>query len=554
MFKNILKSLTIAAIYGAILVKGDSELININAAKDVTLQYTKEGVTRNGDSCKINFVNFGIKNDIINISVKKENKSSGTFNLKLGNLKNGNDGLNRPISGYTFTDKEIKDYIEIKQDNTEIEDFTVAATNDGYFSLTINNLASCNDITIKQSFKEPVIMATYLLYSNVKPTDINHSFNIAEFGPSSNNVPYDTIHWDMNSGLDAIREKCRIYIDYMGRNSSGSNHWVWYLSTDNVNGENCDNTTFFKTVKDSYVDYDVMDELFGDYYEGYVIKREGEDKGHMDGILVDQKYLIEIYQNECNEQNNDQVICTISSNKKLTFQEFQDEFVANCLNVIIDQDEEAEWNVNDEGVKAIFSSYSLNIVNKNRGALPTNESESVSYKEFKAANSSGIARFSVNLECKDGSYIGDKCRCSACPANCSKCLNESTCTACKEGSVLKDGSCVCEDGYMEDEEGVCTVAPIETALVDEITEPTETALVDEITEEETSDVIVEGDDEEIATDESEEESETIKSEEESEPVENEEIIDISELPKKKVITKYIMKPKTVRKCIVKNRY
>jgi len=548
-FKNILKNLTIATIYGALLVKGDSELINKNDANNVELQYTKEGVTRSGNNCNINFVNFGIKNDIINISVKKENERKGTFNLKLGNLKNGNEGLNRPSSGYTFDNTEIKNYIEINQNNTEIEDFTVVATNDGHFTLTINELTSCNDITIKQSFKEPVIMATYLLYSNVKPTDINHSFNTSEFGPSSNNVPYDTIHWDMNTGLDAIREKCRIYIDYMDRNNKGSDHWIWYLSTDNYNGENCDNKTFFKTVKDSYIDYEVMDELFDNYYEGYVIKREGEDKGHMDGILVNQKYLIEIYQNECNEQNNDQVICTISSNKKLTFQEFQDEFIDNCINFIIDQDEEAEWNVNNEGVKATFSNYSLNIVNKNRGALPKDENESISYKEFSAANTSGIARFSVNLECKDGSYIGDKCRCNACPANCSKCLNESTCTACKEGSVLKDGKCVCEDGYMEDEEGVCTVAPIiptETANI--IPEPTETALIDEITEEETSNPVIEENDEEIVTDVSEEESEPVESEEE--------IIDISEKPKKKVITKYkYMKAiKTVRKCYVKDRY
>jgi len=584
MFKNILKGLAIATIYGATIVKADSALINKNAANGVTLEYTKEGVLRKDNNCNVNFINFGIKNDIINISVQKEKNKNGSFNLKIGNLKNGNEGLNRPNSGYTFTNEEIKDYIKISQNDDKIDDFKIASATNGQFSLTVKNLTSCNGLTIKQTFKEPVIIATYLLYSNDKPKDINHSFNIAEFGPSSNNVPYDTLHWDMNTGLDDIREKCRIYIDYMDRNNVASNHWIWYLSTDSINGEKCDNAAFFKTVKKSYVDYDVMDELFGDYYEGYVIKREGEDKGHMDGILVNQKYLIEIYQNECNEQNKDQVICTISSNKKLTFQKFQDEFVANCLNVLINQDEEAEWKVNDEGVKAIFSRYALNIVNYNRGSLPKTENDSVSYKEFKAAHSSGIARFSVNLECNDGSYIGDKCRCNACPANCSKCLNENTCTKCNEGSVLVDGQCVCEIGYKKDNEGVCIVSPTETASI--IIDPTETAsiIIDPI---ETASIIIDPTDttstiigptetasiiidpteaasiinEPITTINEEEITETAltnesSSEEATETVEEDkdekETIDINEMPKKKVITKYIMKPvKTVRKCYVK---
>jgi len=455
MLNKFLKYLAVASVLGAAVIKGET----------VTLDYTKEGVLRKESQCNVNFVNFGIKNDITNLSVQKEQKS-GYFNLKISNLKNGNLGLNKSNFGYTFDNSELKKYIKISQNNVNIQNFDVTASNNGKFSLTIKNLNTCEGLTVKQTFKEPVAVATYLLYSNVKPGDntINQGYDQTEFGPSSNDVPYDTVHWDMNTGLDGAREKCRIYIEYKEMGTGGGNHWRWYLSTDNINGEKCDNTEFFKSVRSAYTDYDVMDELFGDHYEGYVIKREGGDIAHMDGILHNQNYLIEIYQDGCNEQNKDQVICTISSKEKLTFKQFEEEFVENCLSVIIDQDEEAKWKVNSSGASAIFSNYALNIVNNNRGALPNSEYGSISYKEFKGATSSGIARFSVSLDCGDGSYIGDKCRCNACPTNCSKCLNEFTCTECKEGSILVDGQCVCELGYKEDDEGMCTLEPITTTV------------------------------------------------------------------------------------------
>ncbi|OUM62757.1 hypothetical protein PIROE2DRAFT_10856, partial [Piromyces sp. E2] len=253
-----------------------------------------------------------------------------------------------------------------------------------------------------------------------------------------------------------------IYIDYNGREKTGGFHWIWYLSTDNINNKKCDNTAFYKAAKSSYIDYDQMEELFGDYYEGYVIKREGSDNGHMDGILVNQKYLIEIYQNGCSEQNKDQVICTISSNKKLSYSEFQKEFIDNCLSILIDQKEDPEWSIDASGLSAKFSQYSLNFENNNRGALPKSETETVSYKEFKAASSSGIARFNVNTQCGEGSFIGDKCRCNACPVNCASCLNGNTCTKCKEGSSLVDGKCVCSTGFIANEEDACIVEPVKT--------------------------------------------------------------------------------------------
>ncbi|ORX57954.1 hypothetical protein BCR36DRAFT_402294 [Piromyces finnis] len=469
MFKNILKFVALLSLSSVCFVNADSPLINENAAKNVSLEYTKDGVLRKEDQCFINFANFGIKNDIVNISVKKESNNDGSFNLRIGELKNGNEGLNNYKTGYRFTDGEIKDYVKIKQNNVEIKDFSVASVVDGKFSLLIKNLKSCDGLSIKQVYKTEALMATYLYYSNVSPLDINHAFDIAEFGPSSNNVPYDMIHWDMNTGLDRVREQCRIYIDYNRREQTGGNHWIWYLSTDNINGEKCDNTAFYKAAKSSYIDYEQMDELFGDYYEGYVIKREGSENGHMDGILVNQKYLIEIYQDGCSEQNKDQVICTISSNRKLGYEEFQKEFVDNCLDVIVDQKEKAEWSVNVNNITAKFSQYSINIENYNRGSLPKCESESVSYKEFKAAESSGIARFTVNMSCGEGTFIGDKCRCSACPVNCASCLDGKTCTKCKEGSTLIDGKCVCSKGFISNEEGVCVIEPT-TIIEEEVTE------------------------------------------------------------------------------------
>ncbi|ORY76493.1 hypothetical protein LY90DRAFT_698808 [Neocallimastix californiae] len=430
MFKNILKLFTLVAACSTV----------VNAA--ATLDYTKEGVLRKEDKCDINFVNFGIEADISGLKVKKENNSDGSFNLSIAELKNGNVGLRSNESGYTFDEnKETKDYVKITQSGNDLKDFEVKPASKGKFSLVVKNLKSCDGLSIKQTFKDDALMNTYLYYSNVTPEDINHPFNIVEFGPSSNDVPYDTLSWNMNTGLDAVREKCRIFIDFRETNNVGGFHWVWYVSTDTINADKCDNPTFYNIAKKSYASMEVMDELFGDHYNGYVIKREGKENGHMDGILVDQKYLIEIYQNGCDEQNKDQVICTISSNKKLTYKEFTEEFVKNCSSVIENPEEEVKWSVDENGVTAKFDTYSLNITNYNRGALPKNENESVSYKEFKAANSSGIARFNVCTKCGDGSYIGEKCKCEPCPENCTKCTDGKTCTECATGSELVDGKC-----------------------------------------------------------------------------------------------------------------
>jgi len=287
MFKNIFKLLTLFTVYSAV------------AKADVSLDYTKDGVLRKDNQCNINFVNFGINTDITGLNIKRQNNPNGTFNLLISELKNANAGINSSRTGYTFKDSEIKNYIKISQNGAAIKDFEATAAPHGRFSLFVKNLKSCEGLSIKQTFKEDVLINSYLYYSNVKPNGINHAFDIVEFGPSSNNVPYDTLAWNMNTGLDSAREKCGIFIDYHEFDYTGGAHWKWYLSTDNINTEKCDNPDFYAAVKDSYASLEVMDELFGDHYNGYVIKREGSDIGHMDGILVNQKYLIEIYQNGC---------------------------------------------------------------------------------------------------------------------------------------------------------------------------------------------------------------------------------------------------------------
>ncbi|ORX53410.1 hypothetical protein BCR36DRAFT_411186 [Piromyces finnis] len=479
MVKNFLKFFTLLTLYNACLVSAHFSLFKI-MNNGIELEYTKNGVLRKKDECNINFVNFGIDDDIDKISVNKEKpifSISSSFNLKISNLKNGNEGLNS--ENYKFNNNEINNYVRVYQNDNEISNFSTSEEEAGYFSLTIKDLKSCDGITIKQTFKSELAIATYLLYSNVKPDDINKTFDVSHFGPSSNNTPYAIVHWDMNSGLDNLREKCGIYIDYTNirDKTNGVYHWRWYLSTNNINGENCDNKEFYDIVKNSFnEDYDQMKELFGDFYEGYVLKREDAQYAHIDGILAEkQKYIIEIYQNQCNNQDQNQVICILSSNKKLNFEEFQKEFVENCESVIIDNKENAKWGIDANGVFAEFSQFKINIENKNYGKLPNSITEEITYKEFIEANSSGIARFNINMDCGEGSFVGDKCRCSACPLNCSKCNNGSSCEKCNEISTLVEGRCYCNSGYTENNDGICVVKPEPTVTITEVQpEPTVT--------------------------------------------------------------------------------
>jgi len=377
-------------------------------AKYEGVEYNPEGVLRKDSTCNINFINFGIEENshkcISDISVTYSNK-----NLKIEKLKNGNEGLNSKTS---FTKDELPKYIKIFQNGQEItQNVSFPDYKNGYFSIEISNLKSCEGITVKQTYKEPAIMHTYLLYENKVPSPINKGFPSNQFGPSKNDIPYSIVNWDMNEGLDEVREKCGIYIQYRERGTGGGNHFVWYLSIENINNKKCTNTEFYNIAKKHYNDYYKMEEIFGDHYEGYVIKRETGSVGHMDGVIVNRKYIIEMYQKACGKQNGYQVICTIPSVDKLTFSEFTNELINNCLSVIIDKEEKPKYIVNSDGITMNFQSYSIKIVNNSEGKLPTSESETVVYKEFSGVTSSGIARFSLSLECYDGSYSDEKCRC-----------------------------------------------------------------------------------------------------------------------------------------------
>jgi hypothetical protein len=410
-----------------------------------TVEYTKNGVLRKENKCNINFINCGLESTVKNIGVSL----SGTT-LTISKLLNVNEGVNN----IDFPSNEISKYVEVTQNGKALK-FSVTP-GDSVFSLKINDVKSCEGITVKQKYKYDVLVHTYLLYANKIPNPINKGFPSDQFGPSSNDVPYDKLYWNMNNGLDQLREQCGIFVDYRSRAMvSRKYHYVWYLSTENVNLEKCDNKKFYEIVRKNFPKYDYMKELFGENYEGYVLKRESGLTAHMDGI-INSNFIIEVYQEACGNQSDNQVICTISSGKELSFKDFTSELQKNCLSIIVDKEEVGKWTVNKDYINAQFSKYSLRIKNNNNGELPTTESGVVKYKTFKATNSSGVARFKVSLVCNDGTYRDDKCRCQACTLGCTLCDSATKCNKCKDkSSSLINGVCECPKGTYMDKNGEC---------------------------------------------------------------------------------------------------
>lgn len=64
----------------------------------------------------------------------------------------------------------------------------------------------------------------------------------------------------------------------------------------NGNSEHCTHEKFFDIIRQYYTDYNSNNEILGENYMGYEIKREGYKEEHMDGIVVKKNHLIEIYQ------------------------------------------------------------------------------------------------------------------------------------------------------------------------------------------------------------------------------------------------------------------
>jgi len=387
------------------------------------LEYTENGVLRKSSSgCNINFVNFGIESSITSINekisynnnnVQTSNIPKSTFNLILENLVNGNIRINN--NGESVTNEELKSLIKVTQGDNNL-DFTVSIVSSSpkYFSLTINNLETCDNLTIKQTHKYNVNISTFLLYANIIPDPVDKAYSNERYGPSGNGSPYSVIQWNME-GLDALRQQCGIYIKYATINDKY--RWNWYLSRENKNIKNCSNPEFYKIVKQYFVDYNPMYEMFGDYYEGYLLQSVNYYGAHMDGILI-HKYIIEIYQENCGGllSNGSQVACTISSDNILSYGDFTNKVVKECLPLFINSNETPKWTLNTSSLTGTFNDYSIKIENlktiSNEGSIPKSTSGNVSYKVFDGADGSGIARFKATLSCnKDSVYMDNKCRC-----------------------------------------------------------------------------------------------------------------------------------------------
>jgi len=385
-------------------------IIVVNA--EVILDYSVNGVLRTDTEkkCNINFINFGIEENIKEIEIEKKRLTNNSFDLIVKNLINANEKINRST---TLSQDELSIYTIVTQNDNPVTFTVTGYTNKrDRFEITIKGLTTCENLTIKQTFKENLLIKTYLLYSNIIPETINTGSKASIYGPSSNGTPYSVLHWDMNKGLDSVRKECGIFIWYQVFLDNG--WWRWYVSTEKKNIKNCTNEKFYAAAKNYYEDYNLMEEIFGDRYEGYVIKREKSDAAHMDGIVTNDKYIVENYLKQCGDQNGEQVACTISSDTKLTFNQFTKGIVDNCLRFIIDKNEAPKWTVNGNEIIGTFSKYTVTITNKNDiGSLPKSNNGEITYKEYSGLTNGGYARFTIGLKCDEskGIYTDSSCSC-----------------------------------------------------------------------------------------------------------------------------------------------
>jgi len=268
-----------------------------SSGNTLELEFIDEGVLRKDGDCNIIFTNFGMDKYIKGLTLKKTKVSnSNLFNLKIKSLVNGNMGPNNTVY---LDPQDLKNAVIVKQNDIEITDFVISnvSKKTGLMDLEIKNLSTCEGLALKQTFIEPLVkVANRLYYENVVPTHINQSFDAKKFGPSYS-YPFERIHWKINEGLDDLRETCGIYILFKSPTSSNGNHWQYYLSVENVNSKKCSQNQFFEVLKRNYIDYHFTEELLGENFMGYVLKREGHIEEHMDGIIVDRNYLVEIYLN-----------------------------------------------------------------------------------------------------------------------------------------------------------------------------------------------------------------------------------------------------------------
>jgi len=396
-------------------------------------KYTEDGVLREDGGCNLTFVNFGTEKNLpgenkIDLTKKLGNKMDVTIH----NLINGNIGLN---NNTVYDPTDVYKYINITQKTKdgikEITKFNISAfgNSNSTFDLKITDIDTCEGIVIKQVFKEEtVVVANRLYYVNVIPENINQSFDPKKFGPSYK-YPFNRIHWKFNEGLDDLRKTCGIYMYYYrydGFNSGEkiSAHWEYYLSPEKdnktINSKNCTPQEFFKVIRRNYIDYYYTEELLGKNYMGYVLKREGHVELHMDGVIVDNGYLVEMYQNSCNSEYESQTSCTIRSDTALTFNEFVERYIKECLNINTDE-ENPTWKINRQKAIGTFKNQVITIEQPSRdarGKLPDSPENELIYEEFKSdttvANyddATPVARFTVSFNCNYGSFKNNDCKC-----------------------------------------------------------------------------------------------------------------------------------------------
>jgi len=431
-----------------------------NCTNEVSLGFTEEGVVRRDGQCDITFVNLGVEHLKKSNVIKTVDNDKNVFSITINDLINGNIGINKNSN---VTEAELHNCINISQNGNAITDYELKNVNytTGFFDLKINNLSTCEGLIIKQTFKEQLLLvANRLYYYNIIPEKINAAFKSEHFGPSLK-YPFKRIHWKFNEGLDDLRKTCGIYIVYSGDklylHKQNSNHWWYYLSIDSVNKKGCDVLKFFEVIKRNYIDFQYTIDLLGESYVAYVLKREGHEEAHMDGVNLNVSNSIEVYQQSCKAQYSNQISCTITSEEDLSFNEFTQRLLTECLN---NKNTPQKWEITNGVAKGTFDNQIISISlpkDDKKGTLPDNVDGKIVYETMKNNNAelehfSKIARFVISSECLNGSYMNEECICKNCPFNCESCDGPLYCKKCKdeEKCTLEDGLCICKIGELEE--------------------------------------------------------------------------------------------------------
>jgi len=377
----------------------------------VTLKYTNEGVLRRDGKCHITFSNFGIEKDISSRSVEiKKDENDETFSVKITGLINGNMGLNYDT---IFEVEDFNQYIKISKYEELVTNFEVlnVDNSDGTFDLQINNLTSCDGLIIKQTFKDNLlVIENRILYDNIMPEKINQSFDIDRFGPDRK-YPIPNIHWNINNGLDELRQSCGIYIDYDKPDSNNNNHWKYYLSIENINKNKCTVSEYSDIIKNNFIDFENITDLVGKNYIIFVLKREGRKEAQINGILNDIKYTIEINQKSCTNRVALN-LGSIKSNEPVSFTEFTNKLINEYFNIELEDNDKVEWTIssNKKTANGKMKNQTLKIESL-KGSFPDNINGVINYEKPKGDKPIDVSRFVISFVCDKATYTDEKCRC-----------------------------------------------------------------------------------------------------------------------------------------------